>query len=164
MTGAMMTENPFRMTMYVMDVLEELGDDIAHRVYWDFGRWSDLHRRWKAVPESITLADVLFSQMDGKYSAIRLSRCLSEIAIEAYLLCSSAFEQAYINITRKMHHVARMDGSGRTSSSFSDASDAISMDLIRNYCCFASGCLPFKNKGTLLHFTSHSFSWTALVG
>lgn len=32
---------------YVMDVIEEMGNDVAHRCYWDFGRWSDLCRVWR---------------------------------------------------------------------------------------------------------------------
>lgn len=30
-----------------MDVIEEMGNDVAHRCYWDFGRWSDLCRVWR---------------------------------------------------------------------------------------------------------------------
>ena len=31
----------------MMDVIEEMGNDVAHRCYWDFGRWSDLLRVWR---------------------------------------------------------------------------------------------------------------------
>lgn len=34
----------------VMDVLEEVGDDVARRCFWDFGDWSDLWRETKHVP------------------------------------------------------------------------------------------------------------------
>lgn len=40
--------------MYVMDVIEEKGVDIAHKCYWDFGKWSDLRSKWIGVPECIT--------------------------------------------------------------------------------------------------------------
>ena len=31
----------------MMDVIEEIGFDVSHRCYWDFGRWSDLCRVWR---------------------------------------------------------------------------------------------------------------------
>lgn len=38
-----------------MDVLEEVGDDVARRCYWDFGDWSDLWRETKHVPSGVSL-------------------------------------------------------------------------------------------------------------
>lgn len=38
-----------------MDVLEEVGDDVARRCYWDFGDWSDLWRDTKHVPTGVHL-------------------------------------------------------------------------------------------------------------
>lgn len=39
-------------TVYMMDILEEAGSDIARRSYWDFGRWSDLWRVWRPLGSS----------------------------------------------------------------------------------------------------------------
>lgn len=39
-------------TVYMMDILEEAGSDIARRCYWDFGRWSDLWRAWRPLGSS----------------------------------------------------------------------------------------------------------------
>lgn len=36
-------------TVYMMDILEEAGPDIARRCYWDFGKWSDLWRVWRPI-------------------------------------------------------------------------------------------------------------------
>jgi len=36
---------------YLVDVLEDAGADIARRCYWDFGRWSDTWRAWRAPAE-----------------------------------------------------------------------------------------------------------------
>jgi len=38
-----------------MDVLEEVGDDVARRCYWDFGDWSDLWRETRHVPSGVSL-------------------------------------------------------------------------------------------------------------
>lgn len=35
---------------YLIDVIEEVGADVARRCYWDFGRWSDLWRVWHLDP------------------------------------------------------------------------------------------------------------------
>ena len=48
-------ETPEDEVMCVMDVLEEVGDDVARRCYWDFGDWSDLWRDTKLVPTGVSL-------------------------------------------------------------------------------------------------------------
>ena len=39
----------FDMPTYLMDVVEQMGDDVARRCYWDWGPWSDLTRLWRPV-------------------------------------------------------------------------------------------------------------------
>lgn len=48
-------ETPDAGVTYVMDVLEEVGVDVARRCFWDFGDWSDLWRDTKHVPLDVTL-------------------------------------------------------------------------------------------------------------
>lgn len=48
-------ETPDAGVTYIMDVLEEVGADVARRCYWDFGDWSDLWRETKHVPPDVTL-------------------------------------------------------------------------------------------------------------
>lgn len=132
-------------SVYVMDVLEQMGNDMAHSVYWDHGHYPDLHRKWKPIPENVSLIDVLCKTIDSS-SSIRLARFLSEMAIIGYSLCPTAFEKAYVLITQKLGNLGKFDGSGRISS-FSDFADPISPHLLKNYCCFAAGCQPLKNKG-----------------
>lgn len=38
---------------YMMDVIEEIGFDVSHRCYWDFGRWSDLCRVWRPAGDDL---------------------------------------------------------------------------------------------------------------
>ena len=38
---------------YLMDVIEEIGFDVSHRCYWDFGRWSDLWRVWRRAGDDL---------------------------------------------------------------------------------------------------------------
>jgi len=134
------------MSMYVMDVLEEMGVDIAHRVYWDYGPRSDLHRRWKSVPEHVALPDVLFAPDQGKITAVRLARCMSEISIVSHNLCRQAFDTAYIFVCKKISHLAKTDATGKPTS-IVEVTEQISTNLLMNYCCFACGCLPYKPTG-----------------
>lgn len=48
-------ETPEDEVLCVMDVVEEVGDDVARRCYWDFGDWSDLWRETKHVPNAVSL-------------------------------------------------------------------------------------------------------------
>lgn len=42
-----------------MDVIEEMGSDVAHRCYWDFGRWSDLCRVWRPAGQDRQLEEAV---------------------------------------------------------------------------------------------------------
>lgn len=88
--------------------------------------------------------DVL--RCDQSTASLRWSRCLSEIAKEASLLCESAIEVAYANISRKIMKVVRYDSSGRTTTPV-DSNDTKSIFAWRNYTAFACGCPPLKNSG-----------------
>jgi hypothetical protein len=48
-----------------MDVLEEVGSDVARRCYWDFGDWSDLWRETKHVPLDVSLLVSGLMHLDG---------------------------------------------------------------------------------------------------
>lgn len=48
-------ETPDDEVLCLMDVLEEVGDDVARRCYWDFGDWSDLWRETKHAPTGVNL-------------------------------------------------------------------------------------------------------------
>ena len=37
------------MPTYIADVVEQMGDDVARRCYWDWGPWSDLARVWRPL-------------------------------------------------------------------------------------------------------------------
>ena len=43
--GAVFDEAP----SYMVDVIEQMGDDLTRRCYWDWGPWSDLTRVWRPL-------------------------------------------------------------------------------------------------------------------
>eukprot|EP00210_Caulerpa_lentillifera_P001890 g1818.t1 len=142
------TESPFTTVMYVMDVLEEMGSDIAQRIYWDFGPWSDLYRRWNRAKDTVTLSEIMYgahstlSVQEKNRMTIRWARCLSELAIEAYGLCPIAFEAAYVEVTKKIQLITKPENAGRNT--IETTTDPVVIDHFRNYCSFACGCPPIK--------------------
>ena len=42
-----------------MDVIEQIGFDVSHRCYWDFGRWSDLCRVWRPAGHEYQLQEAV---------------------------------------------------------------------------------------------------------
>ena len=46
--GTADTSPPAEPVTYLADILEEAGPDVARRCYWDYGRYSDLWRLWRA--------------------------------------------------------------------------------------------------------------------
>ncbi|GMH33034.1 hypothetical protein BSKO_00868 [Bryopsis sp. KO-2023] len=133
--------------VYVADMLDEMGSDIVARCYWDFGDWSDLWRRWRPVPEGVSIADVLRCDGDPSVASIRWSRCLSEIAKEASVLCQSSVHSAYADVSNKMMRLTKLDSSGRRTLSV-EINDTRTLDVLRNYSAFACGCPPLKKSGS----------------
>lgn len=60
----------------MMDVIEEIGCDVSHRCYWDFGRWSDLCRVWRPAGDESQLQEAVDFQVGCTQCAI----CLAEKA------------------------------------------------------------------------------------
>ncbi len=65
---------------YLADVFEEGGRDIARRCYWDFGRWSDTWRAWRAPADDAAAgASPDLEARPGMHapSPVRCCRCAS---------------------------------------------------------------------------------------
>lgn len=58
----------------MMDVIEEMGFDVSHRCYWDFGRWSDLCRVWRRAGEDLQPEEVLDFEVSLATSLLAVTR------------------------------------------------------------------------------------------
>lgn len=73
---------------------------IAARVYWDFGRYSDLWRDWRPV-HRVTFEDCLATVRQVSDS-IRWSRILCELTKEAWRRCPSSARMANAEVYAKL--------------------------------------------------------------
>jgi len=65
----------------MMDVIEEIGFDVSHRCYWDFGRWSDLCRVWRRAGEDLQPEEVLNFEVSLSNLLLAVTRQISALCL-----------------------------------------------------------------------------------
>jgi len=65
----------------MMDVIEEIGFDVSHRCYWDFGRWSDLCRVWRRAGEDLQPEEVLNFEVSLSTLLLAVTRQISALCL-----------------------------------------------------------------------------------
>eukprot|EP00775_Hariotina_reticulata_P013221 gene13221-13351_t len=104
-------ETPDAGVTCIMDVLEEVGADVARRCYWDFGDWSDLWRETKQVPLDVGLNSVMAAS--DEVGRLRWMRCLVELARAACHMCPTSMGVAYLEMLHKLARYVSRDSAGR---------------------------------------------------
>eukprot|EP00878_Enallax_costatus_P012410 GHUV01012961.1.p1 GENE.GHUV01012961.1~~GHUV01012961.1.p1 ORF type:complete len:1005 (+),score=325.04 GHUV01012961.1:1774-4788(+) len=132
-------ETPDTGVTCIMDVLEEVGTDVARRCYWDFGDWSDFWRETKHVPLDVSLQAVMSATDDvGK---LRWMRCLVELARTACHMCPTSMGVAYLEMLHKLSRCLTRDSAGRLQIP-ADGPDARSSDAWKAFVVVACVCPP----------------------
>eukprot|EP00891_Asterochloris_glomerata_P001080 jgi/Astpho2/1080/fgenesh1_pg.00017_%23_19_t len=130
---------------YLMDVIEEVGSDIAIRHYWDLGRWAELWRVWRTPAddrhrdEPLDLK-ALLERCSTSDDAIRWARCLSEILKHAGHMCSASVTSAYIEVCRRLQGQMYRNSSGQMVLLSDTAGDSGKIDMCRCYRMVAAAC------------------------
>ncbi|CAI5980131.1 unnamed protein product, partial [Closterium sp. NIES-64] len=122
-------------TTYIIDIMEETGEEVVSKCYWDSGKWHELQPESDAEAlQDVTLQHIL----EGSDQA-RWGRCLSELVKYCAELCPSSVQGARLEVVARMTPLSPADSSAKAGAG---GDGDTKLEQWQLYAMFACACPP----------------------
>lgn len=103
-----------RVPSTIADIIDSVGSSLVQRCYWDFGRWSDIAKKWRPLPEMPRSFDDLLWACKSADDPLRWSRLLCDLSKETWTSCEKSAWSAHLELCAKLRTLTSLDSSGRS--------------------------------------------------